>query len=370
MSRNQLSESKLLENILEYTDRMGIYGNYQAKKQILLACVSTFNLDPDYTLSVILEGEAGIGKTSLVKSVLSLFPEEKIIQRSRMTPKALEYMEDDLDRKIVFIEELSGNEGRYSTKIAISEHCLKLETVESSQGAHQTRTKEISAFGTSFITTTTQRAFDKELESRIVRIYPECTPEYRSHVIRKILEKAELCEDKGSIKDISFNNRDAIAALTTYKVLIPFATELQSEETLKLTFRDVNMILANIQAHTLLYQEQREKINGYLEACLDDYNKIKDVLHKMLNPTSTDHIKIESAFGNDEFTVNQLMDIYEVESSQSYNVKDRLIENSIIKPARRGKYTLNYIELPDIEVSPVIPAIPAKLKDAQENQIS
>jgi len=190
MTMKLLQDKQLLNNILRQTGKDGAFGNDQAKKIILLACISTLNQNPDYTLSVIVEGEAGIGKTLLVKSILSLFPEDKIFQRSRMTPKALEYLDEDLDRKIVFIEELSGNEGTYNTKIAMSEHELKLETVENKKGTNTTDTKVLSAKGTSFITTTTQGPSDIELESRIVRVHADRSEEYISGVIDSILEKA------------------------------------------------------------------------------------------------------------------------------------------------------------------------------------
>ena len=65
-----------MDLIIKQTGLKGIVGNEKSNKHILLAVVSTLNLEPD-TLSVIVEGPPGIGKSSLVKSILQVFLEDK-----------------------------------------------------------------------------------------------------------------------------------------------------------------------------------------------------------------------------------------------------------------------------------------------------
>ena len=72
-----LKDPNLMDLIIEQTERKGVIGNEKSKKHILLAVVSTLNLEPDYTLSVIVEGSAVLGKSSLVKSILQVFLEDK-----------------------------------------------------------------------------------------------------------------------------------------------------------------------------------------------------------------------------------------------------------------------------------------------------
>ncbi len=372
MNINKIFEHKdLMQYILQETEKSGIVGNELAKKYILLACVSTLNLEPDSTLNVIVEGPAGIGKTALVKSITSLFPGEKLIERSRMTPKALDHMEESLDRKIVFIEELSGNEGTYSTKIAISEHALKVDTVENNNGSHVTSTKELSAKGTSFITTTTQSPGDMELESRIIRVYPENNDEYISQVVDSILDKAKNPTDVEVPGDNYMEFREAFANLGIFKVSIPFAKVFSIEHIKHMpnVFRNLKKILAIIQAHTLLYQHQREQRDNLLIANVEDYMNIKDLLEDLVNPPSRERIMLESEIGLREFTVKEFQDVYGVKTSYAYMKMSELKRKLLVREISRGKYIINNIILPDIEVSPHIPQVPTVQVNIQEKYV-
>lgn len=372
MKINKTFENKnLMQYILQETEKSGIIGNELAKKYILLACVSTLNLNPDLTLNVIVEGPAGIGKTALVKSITSLFPKEKLIERSRMTPKALDHMEESLDRKIVFIEELSGNEGTYSTKIAISEHALKVGTVENNNGSHVTKTKELSAKGTSFITTTTQTPDDMELESRIIRVYPENDDEYVSQVVESILDKAENPTHVDVTGDSYKEFRESFANLDTFKVSIPFAKVFSIEHIKRMpnVFRNLKKILAIIQAHTLLYQHQREQRDNLLIANGEDYMNIKDLLEDLVNPPSRERMMLESEIGLREFTIKDIQDVYGVEKSYAYMKMGELKKKFLVREISRGKYILNNIILPNIDVSPHIPQFPTVQVNIQERYI-
>lgn len=341
MAKDLLNDTSLLNNILRQTEISGVVGNDQAKKIILLACVSTLNQDSDYTLSVIVEGPAGVGKTSLVKSVLSFFPDEKVIKRSRMTPTALEYMDGDLNNTIIFIEEQSGNQGVENTKIAISEDSLSLSTVISKSGVQKEDTVTKSTKGVCYLSTTTQKPFDKELESRIVRIYPDFSDQYVSKVLDSILEGVENSSSVISI-DIECDYKEAFAYLKDFRVSIPFARILSCESIKRMpnAFRNIKKVLALIQAHTLLYQEQRELKDGVLIAVEEDYLAIKDLIEHILNPPSEDRILLKSELDDAEFSVSDIERVYDCKEKYAYVILKRLQDNYIVNKLGKGKWQL------------------------------
>lgn len=343
MTSKLLNDKQLLHTILRQTEISGVVGNDQAKKSILLACVSTLNLNSDYTLSAMVEGPVGVGKTTLVKSVLSLFPSDKIIERSRITPTALEHMEEELDRKIFFIEEASGNQGTYNTKIAISEKSLSLTTVNSVKGNHKAETKCKSTIGTSFISTTTHKPFDKELESRIVRVYPDFSDDYISHVANSIIKGVKSPKALKSNDCGAEEFREALGELEVCSVAIPYAEIFLTDGIKKMPniFRNLKKILALMQAHTLLYQKQREqKDEGVLIASKDDYLNIKDLLEHVINPPSDDRVLLESELNDEEFGVGDIRRIYDYQDSYAYMKLKELQDNSIVSMLGKGKYRL------------------------------
>ena len=162
MSEDILENPNLMDLVLKQTESQGVVGNEKVKKHVLLACASTYNANPDYTLNLILQQETGIGKSTLAKSIIRFFPEDRVKIFSQMSEKALNHMKESLDRKIIFIEEESGNYAIYAMKIAISEHRLNSSIVEKEEGRYKTNHKEVSLIGTSFITTTTKQPSDNK----------------------------------------------------------------------------------------------------------------------------------------------------------------------------------------------------------------
>ena len=363
MTGNLLQNPDLLDLLIKETEKGGIVSNEKAKKHIFLAGISTLNLNPDRTLHVIVEGPAGIGKTSLVKSVLSIFPEKKILERSRVSPKAFDHMGQSLDRTVVFIEELSGNEGSYSTKILISEHILKIDVVGKSGDGHGTETKKLSAKGTSFITTTTQKAFDKELESRIIRIYPDSSEEYISKAVESILDKAENPE---SNQHSSTNGADLkyiraeLDSLKSCGVIIPFSKALFNTEGFKKqpnVMRKLKKILGVIEAHALLHQEQREKQGEYIIAKAEDYLATRDLIQDIVTPPSNLRLQLENGLNKPVLTVDDIKTIYQQKQSAAYHTLKELRVGEVITPLGGGKYAINKVELPTKEAFPDIPLV-------------
>jgi len=368
-----LKDPKLMDRIIEQTELKGVVRNEKSKKHILLAGTSTLNLNPDYTSNIIVEGPPGIGKTALVKSVFDIFPEDKIFHRSRVTKTSFDHMGGSLDRKIVFIEELSGNQGSYSTKILISEHSLNLEVTVNNDGKHKTETKPLSANGTSFITTTTKKSFDDELESRIIHINPDFSPEYRSKVYKSILERAK--NSKGNIRKPSESGdsefiKVPIGDLKPYYVDIPFTDELfNMDELTKLPngFRDIKKALGEIQAHTLLYQQQRQKIGDVLIAEPQDYLAIQDLLEDIFSQSNNDILKLENEMKDDDFTLKDIKRIYNVKKSRGYEILDDLEASGKVRKEGRGKFIINSTNPTKILTFPLIPVVPGDITDTESD---
>lgn len=367
MSENILKNSNLMDLVLKQTESLGVIGNEKVKKHVLLACASTYNANPDYTLNLILEQETGIGKSTLAKSIIRFFPEDRVKIISQLSEKALNHMQESLDRKIIFIEEESGNYANYAMKIAMSEHRLSYSVVEKEDGRYKTNHKEVSLIGTSFITTTTKQPSDKELEGRVLRLYPEYTGEYITQVLNSITENVKHVQKAQQVKGTGLQDiKEALSQLKVFPVEIPFVDEIIDVGELPdipNCFRLTKIILAEIQAHTLLYQKQRENIDGTLIAQPEDYMNIRSLLEDIVNPQEPQLIQLKEQVGDGEFNVSDIMAIFGVGQTQAYKILNKLKDRNLIIGTSGGKYKALTISLPEIQASPSIQQHPEEDED-------
>ena len=115
-----LKSPDLVEKIGETFDACGLVGETANRLAAYLACTSR---KLDKPLAVIIQSTSAAGKSTLMESVLAMFPEEERVKYSAMTGQSLYYLgESDLKHKILAIVEEEGAEkASYALKLLQSE---------------------------------------------------------------------------------------------------------------------------------------------------------------------------------------------------------------------------------------------------------
>ncbi len=146
-----------------------IVGEDKNKLIVVLVCATCKNTRP---IALVILGESSAGKSYLVKNVL--FPyfdrDDRIIHVSRVTGPALNRLQENLNGKILFVDELSGTDkATEQLRVMISEGNLTLlASVFDDKGRVLEKSKKIVTEGTPvFITTTTNATLENELNTRM-----------------------------------------------------------------------------------------------------------------------------------------------------------------------------------------------------------
>src|SRR3989339_207603 len=119
-----LKSPDLFEIIKQDVNDLGLAGE---SDNALLAYLIASSRKLSSPLSGIVKAQSSSGKSMLLKTIVSLMPEEETIDVSRITEQALFWMNDmDLKHKLLVIAEREGNNGNYAIRLLQSEKKLRL----------------------------------------------------------------------------------------------------------------------------------------------------------------------------------------------------------------------------------------------------
>ena len=275
-----------VSHILEVVDFHHI-GDDKAKRQAIPVIASRF-LPPEWRLHMVLQGPPSVGKNNLVKAFLKVTPEKWWVVVTRMTRAALDYLPDNIDRQILYIQEYEGlRSASYSVRITLSEGYMSILYVKRNEKTGELETVEKKLVGTPvFLTTTTAVTIDEDMENRTFYV----TPDTSEQQTRRILEHlARLVSDPEYIKRgkeieakarlLRFFFRD----LRPVKVIIPrdYVKELMEAlptDSVRVR-RDFKKLLAAVMAMAALHQHSREKVEidgeEYVVAAREDLEYVK-----------------------------------------------------------------------------------------------
>lgn len=232
-----------------------IAGEDDKKLTLFMICCSSFTNNP---LGAIITGESSAGKSWLLNQVLKYFP--NVIEFTRITAAAPDRMQQNLQYKILKIEELYGwEQAQTSLRVLISEGRLRLLTVDP-------QTKQTTILETTgipvFLTTTTNAQIDDELLNRIFMLSIDESPEQTKKVN---LYTAESYSNPDWDEYVKPNEKilKFIELLSKpenpKKVVIPFSKDLAGifpTSTVKAR-RDFKKLLNLIYVSAFIHQYQR-----------------------------------------------------------------------------------------------------------------
>lgn len=345
-----LKSATILDDMLGLMHKVGVVGEKINLKTLILCFISRLF---DKSLHIIIHGQSSSGKSYLVNQALRVIPEYDVIKTSFLTPKALAHYKNDLDHKILLIQEQEGADGSdYSIRTAISEGEIKIITTEKNEatGHFEAVENNVSSKGLVTVITTTRDRVHFENETRVLDGFSDESEEQTKKIVKSLGQNIKVRD-----YDSEFKHWQAgISQLKPYEVIIPYAPVLAEEfvTTKVRSRRDFFKLLMLIKSHTLLNQLNQEKdSNGNLIATIKDFEDIYEIANSVLSQSYAEKSNnqqkvleiVSDTFSTSEFGSHEL---YKIEDIQRLNLSFRTIERylksfvkdgHIIHNGERGK---------------------------------
>lgn len=260
----------------------GIVGERRVANATFLTLVSS---NTGKLINLINKGQSSAGKSYVTKSVLKRFPDAYVFPVSSMSAKALVYQPSGFFiHKHIFLEEgealVRTNDGEKNEfaemcRVLLSEGRLIHAVVERDPetGKHQTVMYEQEG-PTGLITTTTRGHLDSEIETRMMSVWLDESPEHSQKIVQSIAEQKE--SEAQSDQDVSdwYAYAEWLRLGGPYRVVIPFATKVAEHVPTKSVRvrRDINSLFATIEASAVANRLHRDATEtGAIIATWDDY---------------------------------------------------------------------------------------------------
>jgi hypothetical protein len=288
-----LDHPNILDAVADVVDKLGAAGVRAESKVIYLAGVSALLQQP---LSIDVNGPSSVGKSYLVRKVLTLFPAGAKYEFTSVSAKAFFYTKDEnvVKHKIVNAGEATafyagGQDGDDTSRQAAA----FIRQLQSEGGITHLvprkgddgrfETEPITREGPISLIVTSTQDLHAENATRNLLIHLNETSEQT----RLIIDKRMAMRIEGAFT-LDLDPWHALNAYLSYgpiACVVPYARELGrmiGEKHLRIR-RDIDAIITAIEAHALLNQARREQDEqGRWIATLDDYAAIQPIFDVIL----------------------------------------------------------------------------------------
>ena len=292
-----LKDPGILTRIVKFLEKPGLIEGKPKKvivgedenKQLLF--LSGLSAKARRKLNNILIGQSSVGKTRLASLLILFFPNQ-VEDLFRTSAKALDYLETNLEGKILLLTEMAGGESaQYSLRITMDPESdeLRILTVIKDEKTNEQKTVTKITLGTPvFVSTTTSAHFDIQTKNRAF-----LSPMDESEDQTKRIFEADNKERKEILSDLT-SERDtflcALDMLQPIEVKIPFTIAYPTKN-LKAR-RSRPHLLDLVEVITFLHQYQRNivevgekesELYRYLIATPEDFKLAKEIASKSLS---------------------------------------------------------------------------------------
>jgi hypothetical protein len=268
--------------------RAGVAGEERLATLLYLALTSRvlpWGKPTERPISVIPKGTTSTGKSHVTQMVLRFFPTSAYVSLGSMSKRYLFYSEEEFAHRFIIVPEWAS--------IAEDEELVALLRTLLSEGRiiHGTvdekrKANKIEKDGpTGLIVTTTDATVDAEMETRVLSLVTDDTPEQTRRIYDAF---ADLEEENGGAVDFEAWHRLQawIAEHGETRVLIPFVRglgELMPASSTRLR-RDFVSLLCLVRANAILYQAQRGRDpQGRIIATIEgDYAPVRTLVAELI----------------------------------------------------------------------------------------
>jgi hypothetical protein len=220
--------SPVLSHVVTQYQGMGLIREERNIAQSYVTC-ETRHLPATHRRSVIFQGESGTGKTKVVRTVLKPFWGD-VENYTRFTGPGLERKEGSLDGKILFLEQIEGNEPG-QLKFLMTEGSLTILVADrDSSGRIVSRVHQLKGVPVVF-STLVGAVIDPQLLNRVSTLEIDDSPEQTERITRQKLQQwanIDRGQDEQLLRSIQqIDEKCRELGLHVKEVVIPFATQLE-----------------------------------------------------------------------------------------------------------------------------------------------
>jgi AraC-like DNA-binding protein len=238
----------------------------------------------EHPVSVALRGPSSAGKSFTIKQALAFVPPEEIVALTAMSDKALFYLDENLEHKVLLFAEadgLAGDFSAYALRSLLSEG--ELDYTYTDFDGKEKKTVRINKKGPTGLVTSSAKRIDFELLTRVLTPSIEDTPELTRAIFRTAARAAQ--GHSVAIDYTEFHALQRYIARGPREVVVPFADQLADhtdDKAVRLR-RDFTAILILVQAHALLHQTLRDvDKKGRIVAQVADYATVHELVAPMM----------------------------------------------------------------------------------------
>ena len=254
-----LRDPALFELVLDVFEQQGLVGERDNLLLGFLAVTSRKLLRP---LGVVLQSSSAAGKSSLMRAMLSVVPEEDQLAYSTLTSQSLFYAPgSDLRHKVLSIAEESGaSRASYSLKLLQSEGSLKIASTGKDPSSGRLVSQEYKVEGpVALLLTTTSIEVDEELLNRCIVLAVDESPEQtrRIHERQRQLQSLEGLTSSRDHAALLRRHQNAQRVLRPLRIVNPHIREIVFSDLRVRARRDHQKLLTLIETIAFLHQHQR-----------------------------------------------------------------------------------------------------------------
>ena len=254
-----LRDPALLELVLDVFEQQGLVGE---RDNLLLGFLAVTSRKLARPLGVVLQSSSAAGKSSLMRAMLSVVPEEDQLAYSTLTSQSLFYAPgSDLRHKVLSIAEESGaSRASYSLKLLQSEGSLKIASTGKDPSSGRLVSQEYKVEGpVALLLTTTSIEVDEELLNRCIVLTVDESPEQtrRIHERQKQLQSLEGLASSRDHAALLRRHQNAQRVLRPLRIVNPHIREVVFSDLRVRARRDHQKLLTLIETIAFLHQHQR-----------------------------------------------------------------------------------------------------------------
>jgi hypothetical protein len=256
-----LGRTDLIAGVLEDLTRLGVVGEEDNK--LLVYLVATSCLLP-HPLSLSIISQSSAGKSLLINRVLDLFPPERVMRFTRMSPRALFYVDEPgrLKHKILFIEEAIGaKDADYGVRSMQSERRLANLVTMTDLKTGKLTTQETVVEGPLAYMTSSVEALDHETSTRSFEITIDESPKQTARIVDHLRHERTLAgiRERMAGEAITLRHRTAQRLLDPVQVVNEYADQLTFPSGSLRLRREAGKYFSLIEVLAFLHQHQRPR---------------------------------------------------------------------------------------------------------------
>lgn len=280
-------EPDILARFLVDVRRAGVAGEKRLAKLIFLAITSRllpWLAATNRPVSVLVRGTSSTGKSHAVGTVQRFFPPEAIVDLGSMSRKFLFYDEESYSHRVLSVPEAGqviGDEELLALlRTLLSEGRVIHGTVTADGKPKAIRIEK--AGPTALLMATTKSYIDEELETRMLSVRSDDTPEQTRRVYEVYADLEEQTVDAVDFE--RWHDLQRWLAEGENHVHIPYTRALAGLMPTGATRlrRDFVSLLCLVRAHALLHRANREHRDGHIIAEPADYDVVRGLIGELV----------------------------------------------------------------------------------------